>query len=71
MPLDTSINFEFEKKSRHKNFIFLNGIDLIHEFFNLERKTKTSALSRTVQYVGKNSNFNKILKKIADKGLIF
>ncbi len=40
LPLDSSINLEFEKKSKHKNFIFLYGIDFIHEFFNLERKQK-------------------------------
>ena len=25
---------------KHKNFIFLNGIDLIHEFFNLKENLK-------------------------------
>ena len=33
LPLDSSINYEFEKKLRHKNLIFSDGIDLIHEFF--------------------------------------
>jgi len=40
LPLDSSVNLEFQKKIKHKNFIFSNGIDLIHEFFNIERKTK-------------------------------
>ena len=40
--LDSSVNLEFQKKLRHKNFIFSNGIDLIHEFFNIERKMKSN-----------------------------
>ena len=42
LPIDSSVNNEFEKKTRHKNYIFYNGIDLIHEFFNLERKLNNS-----------------------------
>ena len=32
LPLDSSVNLEFQKKIKYKNFIFSNGIDLIHEF---------------------------------------
>ena len=42
LPLDKSVNIEFQNKVKHKNFIFSNGIDLIHEFFNLERKTNNN-----------------------------
>ena len=42
LSLDYSINSEFENKTKHKNFIFANGIDLIHEFFNFERKIKNN-----------------------------
>ena len=71
LPLDESVNSEFEKKLKHKNFIFLNGIDLIHEFFNLERKTKNTILSKSVQLLGKNSYINKIFTSVADKGITF
>ena len=37
LPLDSSLNTEFENNQRHKNYIFSKGIDLIHEFFNFER----------------------------------
>ena len=30
LDLDSSVNYEFEKKLKHKNFIFSNGIDMIH-----------------------------------------
>ena len=38
LSLDSSVNSEFEKILKHNNFIFSNGVDLIHEFFNIERK---------------------------------
>ena len=55
LPLDSSVNDEFENISKHKNFIFSNGIDLIYEFFNFERKTKNDILSKSVKFFGKNS----------------
>ena len=64
----SSINSEFEKKSRHKNFIFSNSIDFIHEFFNFERKINTSLISKSVQLLGRNPNLNKLFTKIADEG---
>jgi 2-octaprenyl-6-methoxyphenol hydroxylase len=67
--LDSSVNDEFENKLRHKNFIFSNGVDLIHEFFNIERKTKSNILSKSIQLIGKNPSINKMLTKIADKGI--
>ena len=70
LPLDETVNIDFEKNAKHKNFIFSNGIDLIHEFFNLERKTKNSFLSKSVQIFGKNPSIKKIFTKIADEGFI-
>ena len=68
--LDSSVNNEFEKKLRHKNFIFSNGIDLIHEFFNFERKMNTSILSKSVQLLNKNYKIKKLFTKIADTGTL-
>jgi len=71
LPLDSTINSEFENYQKHKNFIFSSGIDLIHEFFNLERKTKNDFLSKSIKIINKNSAINKIFTNIADKGLLF
>jgi 2-octaprenyl-6-methoxyphenol hydroxylase len=71
LEFDSSINKEFEKNMKYKNFIFSNGVDLIHEFFNYERKTKNSVLSKSIQIVGKNSSVNKAFIKIADEGIFF
>ena len=71
LSLDSSVNEEFENILRHKNFIFSSGIDLIHEIFNIERKTKSNILSKSVQFMGRNSVINKVLTRIADKGILF
>ena len=68
--LDSSVNYDFENKLRHKNFIFSSGIDLVHEFFNFERKTNNSFLSKSVQLVNKNPKVNKFFTKIADRGTL-
>ena len=68
LPIDNSVNKEFEEKIRHKNFIFSNGVDLIYEFFNLESKFKSNLLSKSIQFAGNNSTLNKFFSNIADKG---
>ena len=69
--LDSSVNYEFQKKVRHKNFVFSNGIDLIHEFFDIERKMKSNLLSKSVKLVGNYSPINKIFTQLADRGELF
>ena len=71
LPLDSNLNTEFENNQKHKNYIFSSGIDLIHQFFNLERKTKNEFLSKSIQYFNKNSTIKKIFTKVADEGLLF
>ena len=71
LPLDKFICREFEKKVKHKNYIFSNGIDLIHELFNLERKTNNYILTKAIKKIGNNNSLNKAFTKIADKGIIF
>ena len=71
LPIDQSLLNEFEKKTKHKNLIFSNGIDLVNEFFNIERKTNNSLLSKSVQFIGKNPSISKIFTKIADTGFPF
>ena len=71
LTLDLTLNKEFESNQKHKNYIFSSGIDLIYEFFNLERKTKNEFLSKSLQYFNKNPSINNIFTKIADKGLLF
>ena len=71
LSLDSSINSEFENMTKHKNLIFSNGINLIHEFFNFERKIKSNILSKSVQKINNYQLINKAFAKIADKGIFF
>ena len=71
LPINSSVNILFEKKTKHKNYIFLNSIDLIYEFFNFERKINNNILAKSLKLLDKNTSINKMFTKIADKGLIF
>ena len=71
LPLDSTLNVEFENNQKHKNYIFSTAIDLIYEFFNLERKSENDFLSKSIKYFNQNPKINKIFTKIADKGLLF
>ena len=71
LPLDSSVCKEFEKKIRHKNFIFSNGIDFVHEFFTLESKLNNKIFGNTLKYLGQNNSINKFFVNVADKGLVF
>ena len=71
LPLDSSVNKQFEKKSKHTNYFFSNGIDLMYEFFNLERKFKNKILSQSVKLIGSNTYLNRFFTQVADKGLNF
>ena len=70
LALDSSVGIEFEKKTRHKNFIFSHGIDFVHEFFNIERKVNSKILSKSVQFFGNIQPINKIFIKLADTGFL-
>ena len=71
LSLDGSVNSEFQKKIKHKNFIFSSGVDLIHEFFNFERQMKSDLLSKSVKIIGNYPFINKMFTKIADRGILF
>jgi len=71
LQIDNSINEEFEKKLKYKNLIFSSGVDLLHEFFNLESKVTNDIFSKSIQFLGKNPSMNRIFSKIADKGILY
>jgi len=69
LQLNSSVNQEFEKNTKHRNYIFSNGIDFIYEFFNYESKAKNNFLLNSLKYIGNKNSINNMLKKIADTGL--
>jgi len=70
LELDSSICREFEKKMKHKNFLFSNGIDFIYEIFNIESKINKDIISKSAKALGKNKYINNFFTKVADTGII-
>ncbi len=70
LDLDNSICIDFEKKTKHMNYLFASGINLIYEFFNFENKIKNKILSKSVRLIGKNKFINRTFKRYADNGLV-
>ena len=70
LDLDSSICSSFEKKTKHINYLFSNGIDLIHETFKFESKINTNILSKSLRLMNKNKNFSKLFTKLADDGIV-
>jgi len=69
LEIDNSLFSDFEKKFKHKNFLFSSGIDLIYELFNLESKLKSNQLGKAIEFFGKNKSLNNFLTAIADDGI--
>ena len=69
LEIDSSIFQDFQKKSRSKNFIFLSGIDLIYELFNLENKINLKLFNKSINFIGNNKVVNSFLKNFADSGI--
>ena len=69
LDLDSSICIDFEKRIKHKNYLFSTGIDFVYEFFNFESKINNSILSKSLKYFGKNQYANKFFTKLADNGI--
>ena len=70
LDLDISICEDFEKKMKHKNFLFSNSIDFIYEIFKFESKLKNSLVSKSIQFLGKKKLANKFFREYADKGIV-
>jgi len=70
LSLDKTIYSEFEKRTKHLNFIFSNGIDFIHEFFKFDNRYGNKYSANFLKYIAKNKSFKNLLNKYADQGLI-
>ncbi len=68
LDLDKSICVDFQKKTKNKNFIFSEGIDLIYEIFNFESKLKNKYFSKSLSIISKNNVLNNFFKKYANEG---
>ena len=69
LALDHLIYKEFEKKTKSYNFIFVNGIDFIHNFFQFDNSYKNNFINQILEISGKNKILNKYISRYADTGM--
>ena len=70
LELNSSICIYFEKRSRHTNYLFSQGIDFLYEFFKFESEINNYNLNKTIKFLGKNQIINKLATKFANKGIV-
>ena len=69
LQIDTLTLESFQTKTKNKNFIFSNSIDLIHEFFNFDKKVKGKNMNRILRFFGTKKFFIDSIIKFADRGI--
>ncbi len=69
LELDNQVCFDFQKRTKNKNYLFSSGVDWIYEFFNFESKTKSNVISKSIFAIGKNKIINSFFQKYADRGI--
>jgi len=69
LQLDQTINEDFEKKSKHLNFIFSSGIDFILEFFSFDNYYLKYYSNIFLKKLNKNKLLNKIFINFANRGI--
>ena len=69
LQIDHSVYSEFEKKTKHLNFLFASGNDFIYEFFNYDNKYIQFIPQKFFSFLNKNKLFNNLAINYANKGL--
>jgi len=69
LELDESLFYDFQKKTKHLNYIFGVGVDFIYEFFKIDNKTNNLLSNSIFSVLGKNKLLKKYANLIADKGI--
>ena len=70
LPLDNSIFQDFEKKTKHLNYIFTSTVDFVHEFFKLDNKINNNYSKEIFNLIDKINNLNRFFSQYANKGLV-
>ena len=70
LELNSSICIDFEKRIRHTNYLFSQGIDFLYEFFKFESEINNYTINKTIKFLGKNQIINKLATKFANKGIV-
>ena len=68
LPVDISVGEEFQKKTKHLNYLYGKAIDAIYEFFKLDSKLNNSMSEPIFNVLNKNSLFKKYSNLFSEKG---
>ena len=71
LEINSSVADEFQNKTKHLNYIYGSGIDLIYEFFKLDHKVDNILSDKIFKILNKNNFFNKYAAYISDKGITY
>ena len=71
LEIDKSILFEFQQKTKHLNYIFGIGINLINNFFKLDTLVDAKLSKNIFKIFNKNKILKKYSVKFADSGINF
>ena len=69
LSLDKSLLKEFENRTKHFNYLYVSGIDFIHEFFKIDNKFNNTYSKKLFDFLENNTLFKKYSMLLADKGL--
>ena len=69
LELDDTILHQFQKKTKHLNYIFGFGIDFIYEFFNLDGKLQNNLSKNIFPLLNKKNFLNKYAINFGDSGI--
>ena len=71
LPIDSSVANEFQKSSKHLNFLYGKAIDGIYEFFKLDSILNNSISKPIFSILNKNQMFKRYSNIFSDEGLNF
>ena len=69
LEIDSSVASDFEKKTKHLNFIYGSGLDFIYNFFNLDNRLNNSISDPLFKLFRKNNILNNYATYFSDKGI--
>ena len=69
LPIDISVANEFQKSTKHLNFLYGKAIDGIYEFFKFDNQLDYSISKPIFNILNKNSTFKKFSNLFSEKGL--
>ena len=69
LPLDQSLLKDFENKTKHLNYLYVNSINFINDFFKSNNKFKNIYSKKLFNFLDNSDLFKKYSVMLADRGL--